>query len=349
MNLNIDTYSKLKREYDIKRQKAINDMENKVRKLKKDVPKYVELDEKKNIIAIEHAKIMLSGKKVDKQIAEENLSIKIAKLDEEINKIFEKNKIAKDYINIKYECDKCKDTGFITSNTGTEHCRCFVQKLVNMTYNQENTSKLDEENFSTFDIGFYAKEPNQEKYKINISPRENIENIKKIAEKFCSNIDNKNQKNLLFIGKTGTGKTFISNSIAKKTMDLGYTVLYQTAPVLMDTILDSKFSYNKEDVNKEKYYRIFDVDLLIIDDLGTETLNNNRFTEFFNIINTRLLKNKKTVISTNLTLNELGVEYDERIISRLIGNYIICKFVGDDIRLKKKRIYEGSKKGKDKE
>lgn len=338
MNVNVDIYAKIKREYDMKRQKALNDVETKINNLKQAMPKYAELEEKKNSIAIEHTKNILSGEGVDKQVAEENLSIKISEVDRDIEKLLKSNGVAEDYTKIKYECDKCEDTGMIVSNAGTEYCSCFVQKLVNMTYNQENMSRLEEENFNTFDIGFYAKEANQERYKVNLSPRENIQNIKKIAEKFCENIRSKEQKNLLFIGNTGTGKTFLSNSIAKKTMDNGYTVLYQTAPVLMDTILDSKFSYNKEDANKEKYYRIFDVDVLIIDDLGTETLNNNKFTELFNIINTRLLKDKKTVISTNLTLNELGQEYDERIISRLIGNFIICKFVGEDIRLKKKRI-----------
>ena len=86
------------------------------------------------------------------------------------------------------------------------------------------------------------------------------------------------------------------------------------------------------------YNKIFEVDLLIIDDLGTETMTNNKYTELFNIINTRLLSNKKIIISTNLKLNELFSRYDERIISRLIGEFKICKFVGEDIRLKKKRI-----------
>lgn len=106
----------------------------------------------------------------------------------------------------------------------------------------------------------------------------------------------------------------------------------------MDQILDYKFSYDKTESQKEKYNRIFNVDLLIIDDLGTETMNNNKFTELFNIINTRLLNNKKMVISTNLSLNDLYNRYDERILSRLIGNFTICKFIGEDIRLKKKKI-----------
>ena len=162
--------------------------------------------------------------------------------------------------------------------------------------------------------------------------------IKKISQDFCKNIKNNNQKSLLFTGNTGLGKTFISNCIAKDVIDQGMNVVYQTSPILMDQILDYKFSYDKTESQKEKYNRIFNVDLLIIDDLGTETMNNNKFTELFNIINTRLLNNKKMVISTNLSLNDLYNRYDERILSRLIGNFTICKFIGEDIRLKKKKL-----------
>ena len=148
-------------------------------------------------------------------------------------------------------------------------------------------------------------------------------------------MDNPSQKNLLFVGNTGLGKTFLANAIAKKMLDNAKSVIYQTAPIFMDKIMEFKFS---QGADKSQYYKIFDVDLLIIDDLGTETMTNNKYTELFNIINTRLLNNKKILISTNLTLNELYERYDERVISRLIGEFRICKFVGDDIRLKKKRL-----------
>ena len=156
--------------------------------------------------------------------------------------------------------------------------------------------------------------------------------------KFSKNIDSSSQKNLLFIGKTGLGKTFIANSIANEVIKQGKSVIYQTAPNLMDMVMEYKFNFYGDDSIKENYRKIFEVDLLIIDDLGTETMTNNKLTELFNIINTRILNNKKIIISTNLTLNELYNNYDERVISRLIGDSIICKFIGDDIRLKKKKI-----------
>ena len=134
------------------------------------------------------------------------------------------------------------------------------------------------------------------------------------------------------------GKTFMSNCIANEILKKGKTVLYQTAPVMLDTIIDYRF--NKGNISRDFYDNILNVDLLIIDDLGTETINNMKFTELFNIINTRLLnchKQTKTIISTNLSLDNLFSTYDERIVSRIVGNYDICYFFGDDIRFKKKR------------
>ena len=116
----------------------------------------------------------------------------------------------------------------------------------------------------------------------------------------------------------------------------GKTVLYQTAPVMLDNIIDYKFGKSSNNIVST----INSVDLLIIDDLGTETKNNLKITELFNIINSRLLNQNntitKTIISTNLSLQELYNNYDERILSRIIGNYEACYFFGDDIRKKKK-------------
>ena len=105
---------------------------------------------------------------------------------------------------------------------------------------------------------------------------------------------------------------------------------------MLDSIIDYRFGKNTTNI----YNNILDVDLLIIDDLGTECMNNMKFTEFFNIINTRLLnqnnKTTKTIISTNLSIQNLFNSYDERIVSRFIGNYDICRFYGDDLRIKLK-------------
>ncbi len=139
----------------------------------------------------------------------------------------------------------------------------------------------------------------------------------------------------MFTGTAGTGKTFMSGAIANELLKNGHTVLYQTAPLLLDNLFEYKYG-NSSKLSKDLYNSLFDVDLLIIDDLGTENQTSAKFAELFSIINSRMLNpNTKTVISTNLNLKQLAKLYDDRIISRIISKYSICKFFGDDIRLKK--------------
>ena len=182
----------------------------------------------------------------------------------------------------------------------------------------------------------YSPEINESLYHAKISPRANIQNIKNIAMHFIEDFNNPDEKNLLFTGNTGLGKTFLSNCIAKEILSLGKTVLYQTAPIMLDNILDYKFG--KTDFS-DVYNKIINADLLIIDDLGAEALNSFKLAELFNIINARLLCPNnhitKTIISTNLNMNNLLDTYNERLFSRIAYYYNVCRFFGDDIRLHK--------------
>ena len=134
------------------------------------------------------------------------------------------------------------------------------------------------------------------------------------------------------------GKTFMSNCIASELLKKGKTVIYQTAPVLLETVIDYKM--NKQKNPQDNFYKsVLEADLLIIDDLGTESLNSMKLSELFTIINTRILnlnnKITKTIISTNLNINEIFNNYEERIGSRIAGYYNIYYFFGDDLRFKK--------------
>ena len=128
----------------------------------------------------------------------------------------------------------------------------------------------------------------------------------------------------------------MSNCIAGELLKKGKTVLYQTAPVLLESVINFKMSKQK-DTSNNIYKSVLEADLLIIDDLGTETMNSMKFTELFTIINTRLLnqtaKITKTIISTNMDLKDIFSVYNERIGSRIVGNYNICRFFGNDLRL----------------
>lgn len=331
-------YREILKKRDIKRQRKIDEAIIKKKKIYKDYPELEDIEKEINMLALNITRSIVASDEITKQIEKENMKIKLDKLEEKRHKILKKIGITEKDLEPNFDCKVCNDTGMVTKDNITSYCNCFNQEVLNYTYSQSNILKLNDENFKTFDNCYYSSKPNKEKYGIEKSPLENIEIIKSIAIEFCKNIKSEKQKNLLFTGNTGLGKTFISNCIAKELIDKGLNVVYQTSPILMDQIIDYKFSYDKTESQKEKYNKIFNVDLLIIDDLGTETMNNNKFTELFNIINTRLLNNKKMVISTNLSLNDLYNRYDERILSRLIGNFTICKFIGEDIRLKKKKI-----------
>ena len=323
-------------QYNKKKTNAEYQAEIRKREIYKKYPELQDIDNKLSSLAISTAKSLINNN--DKSLLVElNKDIESLRLKKQ--KILKNNNISEDYFLPHYECNICKDTGYITNpDYSTSMCSCLKQKLYDEQYNKSNMSNLDIQNFNTFTDTLYSNQVDENKYHTNLSPRENINLIKDICIKFINNFNDKNQKNLLFTGNTGLGKTFLSSCIANELIKQGKNVLYQTAPVMLDTIIDYRFGKTKDSNILES---ILNVDLLIIDDLGTECINNMKFTEIFNIINTRLLnQNKiiKTIISTNLSLKNLYSAYDERIISRIVGNYDICYFFGDDIRFKKRNI-----------
>ncbi len=275
-----------------------------------------------------------------KELTKENNKDLIKKLNTDISALKkEKQKILDSIgeeakkIYPRYECNKCNDTGYISDGNTTIMCNCLKQKIYDIEYNKSNIYNLKEQTFDKFNLNLYSNNISKEKYESDISPRENMKIIKNICLDFVNNFDNANEKNLLFTGRTGLGKTFLSSAIANELLKMGKTVLYQTASVLLDTIINYKLG--KSNISIDIYNHLLNVDLLIIDDLGTEGTNNMKLVELFNLLNTRLLNNKKTIISTNLKLQDIFETYDERIISRIIGNYNICYFFGEDIRLLK--------------
>ena len=229
-----------------------------------------------------------------------------------------------DYLDLHYSCSKCKDTGFI----GLEKCTCYKHKLNKLYYKNSDLFNVSERhNFTNFKMEYYStKNEGPEKY----SPRENMKNIVSGCLKFISNFSS-TEENILFYGNSGTGKTFLSHCIAKELVDNGYFVVYKTAEDLIKNLRDVRFNNNStlED-------HLINCDLLIIDDLGTEISSEFSKAELFNLLNTKLLKNKKMLISTNYSLDELLSLYSERITSRLFGNFTLYKFYGKDIRLQKK-------------
>ncbi len=322
-------------EYEQKRLKAERQFEQKRKELYKKFPELEEIDDKINKASISKAKAILKQ--------QENIDIfdiQISELKKEKEHIIQKENIDFSYLQKKYECNICKDTGYVKSEDGrTIMCNCLKQDLLNLSYNKSNLSDIKNENFDNFNANFFPDEINPQKYKTKGSPRKNIISIKNACLNFIENFDNLNTKNLLFSGNTGLGKTYMSNCIANELLKKGKTVLYQTAPVLLETIIDNKFNKYRTQNADEFYNNVLSVDLLIIDDLGAETLNNMKLSELFTILNTRILnlnnKPTKTIISTNFSIEQIFKIYEERIGSRIAGYYNIYQFFGEDLRLKK--------------
>lgn len=328
------TLKNLLKDYEQKRMNAILDLDKRKSALYSSNKRLEEIENELNSFALNTAKAILSAPNETNSV--DNLKEKIDNLKNEKESILNSLNIHDDFFKPNFECTLCEDTGYIRDGYTFNLCSCIKQKLFDIEYNKSNISNLKNNTFSNFNIDLYADKINEEMYSSNISPRDNIKNIKDIALKFINNFEDTTEKNLLFLGNTGLGKTFLSNCIANELLKKGKTVLYQTAPVMLDTIIDYRFNKNN---TSSIYENILDVDLLIIDDLGTECMNSMKFSELFNVINTRLLNQNnhitKTIISTNLNLKELSEKYDERIFSRFVGYYNICRFFGEDIRFKK--------------
>ena len=237
------------------------------------------------------------------------------------------NNITLEYLDVNFQCNVCKDTGYLSDG---QMCNCLKQELINKAYKMSNLENvLKKENFRTFKIDIFPDKPfSGEK----LTPKENMMNILSISEGFVSNFDNNNGENLLFYGTTGLGKTFLCNCIAKALLDKNKIVIYQTAFKILETIENHRFRRDESQFDNEDYNLLFDADLLIIDDLGTEVTNTFTNAETFNIVNTRIIKGKKTIISTNLTPKQITETYSDRIFSRVYEKFIPLKFYGPDLR-----------------
>ena len=313
--------------YQQKKTKALFDLEKRKKEIYSQIPRLKEIEDEITNYAMQSIHSILLCEKEEQYSYVKNLEDKIDLLNTEKVQLLKQNDLSINDLEPKFECDKCKDTGLYDGH----HCSCYEQELLNYAYNNSNLQNFANHTFANFNIDLFEEDifPNT-----NVSPKQNMEFILNTAKDFVKNFDNPNQKNLFFCGNTGLGKTYLSSCIANELLSQGKTVLYQTAPTLLDMIVDYKL---KKDGKVSSFYQeVFDVDLLIIDDLGVEYLNNLNSVELFNIVNNRLISNKntKTIISTNLDLPRFRDRYDDRIVSRIIGNYTICRFLGNDVRIK---------------
>ena len=228
-------------------------------------------------------------------------------------------------------CPKCGDTGW----QGSEMCSCLRAYYVR-EQNAELSRLLDlaGQSFETFRFDYYSKIPDFEQ---DMSPYQRMEKNYDACRDYAYEFSPKSG-NLLLSGDPGLGKTFLSASIARVVSDAGHSVVYDTAAHIFARFEAQKFDRGEDgDAAEDDVSRYMRCDLLIIDDLGTEMTTSFVQSALYQIVNSRLMTNRKTVISTNLSPEELGQRYGAAILSRLEGEYRILPFFGDDIRKLKKK------------
>ena len=319
MNLSAAHYDAIMREYDNQRLENMHALNARIQGVYDRFPEIRQIDTQISDLAENFAQSFTK----EHVMSFEEYRRKLAELRTEKEALLKCYRIDPEMLQMQYRCPDCKDTGYIDN----EKCHCFKQRIIDEMYQQSNLREiLKAENFSTLSYRYYDAE-NMEKMQIAIETCKN----------FTENFD-KTFENILLCGTVGIGKTFLSNCIAKELLDRGHSVLYLSAFQLFDLMAKNSFSANgqKEESVTKQYPHIFESDLLIIDDLGTELANSFTMAGFFLVINERLLRKKSTLISTNLSPEKILNTYTERTASRIISNYKMLKLSGSDIRLKKK-------------
>ena len=319
MSLTNAQYDMILHQYEMKQFRSRRDTEQRLAYVYDHIPAYRELEEAVASVSVSQGKKLLNGD----PDAMEDLRDSLAELSGRKAQLLEDAGLAPDYLEPVYECPDCKDTGYADG----QKCHCFKQAMITLLYEQSNIREmLRTENFDSLSYEYYGGE--------DLSRFRNAVNT---CRNFIKNF-NSDYHNLFFYGTVGTGKSFLSGCVAKELIESGHSVIYFSATGLFDLLSKNSFDYKNRDELRETYADLYQCDLLIVDDLGTELTNQFVTSQLFSLLNERHMGKKATVISTNLSLEELRNRYSDRIFSRITSHYEICKLTGQDIRMYKKRL-----------
>ncbi len=317
MSLTEAQFKSIIRKYENKQILAHDRQSSRQEEIFRKLPAYAELDSKIAETARLNLFRMLDSDNADFTNTKEQIRLLSLKKKE----LLVSNGYPEDYLELKYECPDCQDTGYILG----KKCHCFKKQEMDILYEQSNIKdSLKTNNFSALSYDYYKGE--------DLSRFENAVNV---SHAFVDNFSLK-YENLFFFGTVGTGKSFLSGCIAKELLDKGRSVIYFSSCGFFDTMSGYTFDHKQKEYLASFREDIYNCDLVIIDDLGTEVTNSFVTSTLFSLLNERHLRQKATIISTNLSLEELRDRYSDRVFSRITSHYSLCKLSGPDIRMMKK-------------
>lgn len=309
---------------DKRREKANFEAQYRLDEISEKIPELEEIQRKLAQIGLNISKVFLYSQ--DKQADIEQLKKQSLALQEEKKAILKKNGYDENALAVQYTCPICKDTGFVNSR----RCKCHNEILKDIERkNLAKIAPIDDCTFENFNINYYPDEIMNNA----VSPRLKAEKIRDNCRRYATNFS-RGSSNLMFMGGTGLGKTHLSLAIANVVINRGYSVVYGTAQNILNDLQNENFG--RTDNLRYTERMVLNCDLLIIDDLGTEFKNSYTVACLYNIINSRLSSKHPTIISTNFTFEELEEKYDQRVTSRITGEYKPLILVGNDIRYIKK-------------
>lgn len=306
-----------------RRERATLEANSRMLEVSQRLPEITEIQNKLSRIGFSISKLFFKGTDIEAEV--ERLRSESLALQARKKQILVENGYDEDALTIKYFCPVCNDTGFV----GDRMCSCHKELLKEIERdNLRRIAPLDASTFEAFDTRYYPNETMEN----GVNPREKAEKILEQCLRYAQSF-NAHSPSLMFMGGTGLGKTHLSLAIANAAIGRGYSVVYGTSQNILSDLQNENFG-RLDNI----YYTDYDVlhtDLLIIDDLGTEYKNQYSVACLYNIINTRILQKKPTIISTNVDFDELSYNYDQRITSRIAGEYSTLTLEGNDIRYMK--------------
>ena len=315
-----ELYRKAQRILEQRRDDAFSEAQLRADEIKSEIPEIEEIQKQLSSLGLEISQLFFYKENTNEKVLE--LRNKSKSLIEKRARILEKNGYSADAMQPQYICPVCEDRGFI----GGRMCNCQRQLLKDIMKEELRAlTPIDECTFDTLNLEYYSNEPLDNA----IVPRERAKKIFESARRYAQNFSHES-KNLLLLGKTGLGKTHLSLAIANVVINKGYYVCYGTSQNICDDLQSEQFGRGDN-----AYYskpQVLGCDLLILDDLGCEIESQYTLAILYNIINSRLLAKKPTIISTNYLFNSLELKYDKRITSRITGEYTKMTIFGNDIR-----------------